>query len=131
MSWKPAAKASRDRQDRTWVKEVVRRIQQGEAQEEDAERLYREYRPFLLQWLMRRCLQADAEDLVHKAMLRVYLGIAGFRSESSFDTWVLHIVKNVWIDHVVKTSAASTVSLEEALKPGDEDSPIFPEPVAP
>lgn len=49
-------------------------------------------------WRLARQLtgnDADAEDLSQEAFLRVWRGIAAFRGESTFKTWVFRIVINV------------------------------------
>src|SRR5262245_5761958 len=132
MNSKPPAGTPGGRQDWSWVDDVVRRIQRGEAQEADYERLFREYwlalRRFLLMW---RCPKTDVEDLVQETMLRVYRSIEGFRFKSSVHTWVLHIMSNVWKTYLKRRSVVHTNSLEEALKAGDDCGPSAPEPVAP
>ncbi|HEY2513917.1 MAG TPA: RNA polymerase sigma factor, partial [Polyangiaceae bacterium] len=42
--------------------------------------------------------RADAEDVTHEALVKVLGGLASFRGESAFRTWVYRIVKNVVLD---------------------------------
>lgn len=49
--------------------------------------------------LMRSCLrylgnEADAEELVHEIMLKVFHGLSGFKGESGFRTWLFRIAHN-------------------------------------
>jgi RNA polymerase sigma-70 factor (ECF subfamily) len=42
--------------------------------------------------------RADAEDAVQEAFLRIYRGIAGFREEARFNTWIYRILVNACQD---------------------------------
>src|SRR5436309_15688768 len=38
--------------------------------------------------------RSDAEDVAQEAYLRMYRGLAGFREEAQFETWMYRIVTN-------------------------------------
>ena len=42
----------------------------------------------------------EAEDVAQDAYLRVYRGLAGFREEAQFETWLYRIVANAAITHL-------------------------------
>ncbi len=134
-----------NRSSRAWVAETVRRIQRGESVEKNFELLFREYEPRVRHQL--RCrgrFGADLDDLVQDVMIRVYRGIggfrrkgagAGFRFESSFDTWILRIMsnvaKNAVRDRNTGKARATRVSLDSLLDGDGDAAPAMPEPQSP
>jgi RNA polymerase sigma-70 factor (ECF subfamily) len=42
----------------------------------------------------------DAEDVAQEAYLRVFRGLAGFRGDAQFETWLYRIVANAAISHL-------------------------------
>jgi RNA polymerase sigma-70 factor, ECF subfamily len=42
----------------------------------------------------------EAEDVTQEAYLRVYRGLAGFRGDARFETWLYRIVANVAVNHL-------------------------------
>ncbi|MHC5038118.1 MAG: RNA polymerase sigma factor [Planctomycetota bacterium] len=42
---------------------------------------------------------ADAEDISQDALVRVFRGLAGFREDASFRTWLYRIVINCFLNH--------------------------------
>ncbi len=56
---------------------------------------------------------ADAEDLTQEAFLKVFRGIAGFRGESTFSTWLHRLAVNEVLMHLRKKRLPQ-VSLDEA-----------------
>jgi RNA polymerase sigma-70 factor (ECF subfamily) len=57
----------------------------------------------------------SAEDLAQDAMTRVYNGIGRFRWESSFNTWTLRIVVNVYKSHLRHLGSAPRKLESESL----------------
>jgi RNA polymerase sigma-70 factor, ECF subfamily len=55
----------------------------------------------------------EAEDLAQQTFLRALRAIDGFRSESSFRTWLHRIAVNVALNHIRDNKRERTVSLEE------------------
>src|SRR5258708_4256140 len=63
------------------------------------------------------CLRAtrnatDAEDLTQDAFLKVFRGLAGFRGESTFSTWLHRLVMNEVLMHLRKARLAQ-LSIDE------------------
>jgi RNA polymerase sigma-70 factor (ECF subfamily) len=44
----------------------------------------------------------EAEDVAQEAYLRVYRGLAGFRGDAQFETWLYRIVSNAAMSHLRK-----------------------------
>src|SRR6266496_3163201 len=42
----------------------------------------------------------EAEDVAQEAYLRVYRGLAGFRGDAQFETWLYRIVANAAMSHL-------------------------------
>ncbi len=133
MSTEPAAaKAPRERRNRTWVPDLVRQIQRGDRLAECYERLFREYEPALRKLLLiRRCPESEVDDLVQEILLRVFRGIGSFRFDSSFDTWILFIMSNTWKNFLRSRSAVHPLPLDDILTPNDDSGPAVAEPAAP
>jgi RNA polymerase sigma-70 factor, ECF subfamily len=98
----------------------VRAIQRGEDAEGGARRLDRLYRPRIFKFFRRRGLpHEEARDLTQDSLMRVFKGIDDYRFDASFDTWLFHIVKNVWRnDHRAKTTAKRAAT-EVPLAPSE------------
>ena len=58
---------------------------------------------------------ADAQDATQEGMVRALKGLAGFRGDSSFRTWLLAIVANVARDILRRTSRRREVPLDDDL----------------
>lgn len=120
--------------DRASVADVVRRIQRGERLEEGYKRLFREYEPALRKFFLSKGWpEAEVDDLVQDVMLRVYRGIGSFRSESTFHTWILQIMVNVWKNALREKDTnkpeANWISLDDAVKHDEDSGPVLPEPI--
>jgi RNA polymerase sigma-70 factor (ECF subfamily) len=72
-----------------------------------------------IHWLVRRMVGAEeSEDLTQEVFLRVYQAAPGFRSGSTFRTWVYKIAQNLCLSHLRKTGRRGKhVSIDEE---GDE-----------
>lgn len=128
-----ASNDGKDRSDRGWVAETVRRIQRRESVEEHFELLFREYEPEIRCRLRRQGWRgADLDDLVQDVMLRVYRGLGDFRFGSSFDTWILRIMsnaaKNAVRDRSTAKARAARASLDGLLASDGEVGPAMAEP---
>ncbi len=59
-------------------------------------KLYRAHQSRIYSALLYRTRsREDAEDLLQTTFMRAYLGLAGFRGESAFSTWLMQIAMNV------------------------------------
>ena len=73
----------------------------------------------------------DAEDVTQQAFLNALEHLDGFRSESSFSTWLLRIAAHAALKVIRKRNGLDTVSLEEATEESDgHDTIPHPEYIA-
>ena len=111
--------------DPIWVVEAVRRMQDGQDAEEGFQPIFDQYFDFARRWLRRRGVSPQmAEDLAQDAMLRVYKGIGRFRWQSSFNTWTLHVVSNVYKNHLRHLDTARPSTESESLDSLLEDEAV-------
>ena len=61
----------------------------------------------------------DAEDLAQEAFVQAYRGIASFRLEADFGTWLHRITVNTWINHQRRRKNVIAFSLDEPLETED------------
>ena len=69
----------------------------------------------------------DAEDVAQEAYLRVFRGLAGFRGDAQFETWLYRIVANAAITHLRRRGRFGDVLAEPEderleLPPGEPTS---------
>jgi RNA polymerase sigma-70 factor (ECF subfamily) len=117
--------STNSRPDPTWVVEAVRRIQDGRDVEESFRQLFDHYFDVAWRWLRARGLSPEtAEDLAQDVMTRVYNGIGRFRWGSSFNTWTLRVVTNVYKNHLRHLESAPRKAESESLDQwlADEES---------
>jgi RNA polymerase sigma-70 factor (ECF subfamily) len=67
---------------------------------------------------------SDVEDVVQEAFIRAYRGLASFRGESAFYSWLYRIATNSALGFLKR--GASTPVLQEDLKDEREDGPFEP-----
>ena len=61
----------------------------------------------------------DASDALQESFIKIYRNLAGFKGESSFDTWVYRIVVNTCNDMIKKNK--SRPETESLFKENDEE----------
>jgi RNA polymerase sigma-70 factor (ECF subfamily) len=61
----------------------------------------------------------DAGDMTQEAFIKVFRNIGKFNFQSSFNTWLHRIVKNVCIDELRKRKRGTVVSLDAAISSDD------------
>jgi RNA polymerase sigma-70 factor, ECF subfamily len=71
---------------------------------------------------------ADAEDVVQDAFLSAYRGLAGFRGDAGFSTWLFRIVTNAALMQRRGRKRRPTVSLDDGLPRFDGDGRHAAEP---
>jgi RNA polymerase sigma-70 factor, ECF subfamily len=71
---------------------------------------------------------ADAEDVVQEAFLSAYRGLAGFRGEAKFSTWLFRIVTNAALMQRRGRKRRPTTPLDEGLPRFDRDGRHVAEP---
>jgi RNA polymerase sigma-70 factor (ECF subfamily) len=76
--------------------------------------------------LARRIVQNehDAEDVTQQAFISALEGLARFREEASFTTWLYRIATHAALKIIRKRKGLDTISLEEATEPREEDGRI-------
>jgi len=80
-------------------RDLVRRTIEGDIGAFNS--LYRQHHPRILATLIGRTRNRhDAEDLMQVTFLRAYNGLAGFRGEAAFSTWLMQIALNVCTTHL-------------------------------
>ncbi len=100
--------------------ELVGRAAGGELEAFD-ELVRRHQRP-LFGFVYRMCgNRADAEEMVQQALIRAWQGLAGFRGQSSFKTWLYRIATNLCINRV--TRRKPLVEIPETLPAPQADEP--------
>ncbi len=68
----------------------------------------------------------DAWDIMQESFIRVWMGIASFRNNAKFSTWLYRIATNVFMDRVRHKKARPTVSLTDYPEPLYEDEAHSP-----
>src|ERR671925_1275847 len=63
----------------------------------------------------------DAEDVAQDAYLRMYRGLAGFREEAKFETWMYRIVANCAMTHLRRRGRFGIVVSDEDLDVPEPD----------
>lgn len=71
----------------------------------------------------RRIPGFEPEDLVQKALVRVYQGMDSFRQDSSFRTWAFRIATNVWTNTLRGIKTQKRAGDEIALDEGFDSTP--------
>jgi RNA polymerase sigma-70 factor (ECF subfamily) len=69
--------------------------------------------------------EADAEDVVQEAFLKAFSGLARFRFEASFSTWLISITLNEARTRLRRNTASRTQSLDESEEEGGTISPAL------
>lgn len=59
---------------------------------------------------------ADAQDLAQEVFIRAYTGLASFRNEADFGTWLHRIAVNQWINFQRKQRRNNVVSLDTPIQ---------------
>ncbi len=116
---------------RTRKTELVRRTLAGDLDAFGS--LYRTYRPRVYAAVRGRTGNPDdAEDLVQMTFMRAFLGLAGFRGEAAFSTWLTQIAINVCTTHFraqrarqarMDVVADSGAELRETWEPAHSEDP--------
>jgi RNA polymerase sigma-70 factor, ECF subfamily len=65
--------------------------------------------------------EADVDDLVQETFIRAFRGVATFRGQCQFRTWLLTIGGNVLRDAGRRWARHKTVALDEALRDAEGD----------
>ena len=110
---------------------LIEEWQAGSNREENFRCLFERYsRPIADFFKNRGFSNEECRDLTQETFLGVYQGIADFRLDSSFETWLFRIARNRWCnavrDRSRKKRAAQVVPLDEGPD-ADKDSAFLAE----
>jgi RNA polymerase sigma-70 factor (ECF subfamily) len=64
----------------------------------------------------------DAEDVLQETFLKAYANLSRFKGDSRFYTWLVRIGVNEALMKLRKRKASRTVSLDEPVETGDDES---------
>ena len=93
----------------------IERVLAGDAQA--FEGIVRRWQGPLVNMAWRYCRdRGRAEEMAQEAFVRAWRGLAGWRRESSFSTWLFALAANVFRSELQRTPAVN-VSLEDAPEP--------------
>jgi RNA polymerase sigma-70 factor (ECF subfamily) len=122
----------------TSVQAILHELQAGRSVEENFRRLVDLYHRPLYRFFTRHGFSPqDCLDLTQETFLGIYRGIASFRGESRFETWLYRVATNAWrkrLRHgIADKRAGEEVSLqaeldEEGLSPADLLPALDPAP---
>jgi RNA polymerase sigma-70 factor (ECF subfamily) len=83
------------------------------------QRIHDSFRPRVLRYLTRLVGERDAEDLAQAVMLKVSIGLPGFRHDSSLSTWIYRIASNAAIDKLRSPLREQALEDESGAEEGD------------
>ncbi len=63
-------------------------------------RIFKEYQPKILRYLIRLTGKYEAEDLSQEVFIKVESGLKNFRGESKLSTWIYRIATNIAVDRM-------------------------------
>ncbi len=66
----------------------------------------------------------EAEDVAQEAYLRVFRGLAGFRGDAQFETWLYRIVSNAAMSHLRKRRRFGELVRDSLEEPRELPSPV-------
>lgn len=99
----------------------VERVLQGDTSA--FENIVRRWQGPLVNLAYRFCRdRARAEDMAQEAFLRAYRGLAGWRKEGIFSTWLFALATNLYRSEL-RRIPARTVPLDEIAEPADGRTP--------
>ncbi|MCP4657080.1 MAG: sigma-70 family RNA polymerase sigma factor [bacterium] len=114
-SGRDRAARTRDRGDR--AERLLEALEAGYGREEVFRKLYELYRRPVHACFARRGFSAEeCRDLTQETFLHLYQGIARFRGQSRFETWLFEITTNVWRNEIRNRSALKRDMYEVGLE---------------
>jgi RNA polymerase sigma-70 factor, ECF subfamily len=66
----------------------------------------------------------EAEDVAQDAYLRVFRGLAGFRGDAQFETWLYRIVSNAAMSHLRKRRRFGELVVDSSEEPREPPSSV-------
>jgi RNA polymerase sigma-70 factor, ECF subfamily len=111
---------------------LVELIQAGKDVEANFERLFRPHAKRVHYFFRQRGFTKDeADDLTQDVFLRVFKGIATFRLESGFKTWLFEIADHVYQNELRRRGATKRKGWEISIESGGQDEDGQPAPFEP
>lgn len=109
------------------INRIIEEWQAGIDRQENFRRLFERYYRPVYHFFAKRGFSAEScQDLTQETFIRVYIGMAGFRRESRFETWLFQIAGNTYRKELRRQSASKRagqqVSLEGASEKGSSAS---------
>jgi RNA polymerase sigma-70 factor, ECF subfamily len=96
--------------------------------ESNFEKIYDDFRPRILRYMVRMVGETEAEDLTQEVFAKIGGALKGFRGESKLSTWIYQIATNVTLDRLRRSSArpgdAKTLPIED-IADMEEDKEIW------
>jgi RNA polymerase sigma-70 factor (ECF subfamily) len=107
--------AAQDESDQSAEAALIDRILAGDAHA--FSHIVRRWQGPLVNMAWRYCRdRARAEELAQEAFLRIWRGLASWRRESSFSTWIFSVAANLYRNELKRTPTIE-ISLSEAPEP--------------
>ena len=95
---------------------AIEDIQAGIRMEENAEKLYRRFRPGVRSFFQRKGFSPqECEDLTQDVFLRVFKSIDTFRRESRFERWLWEIKAHIYSNEVRRRRTEKRDAREQSL----------------
>lgn len=110
---------------------LVELIQAGIDVEANFERLFKLHVKRVRNFFAQRGFLKEAEDLTQDVFLRVSKGIASFRLESGFKTWLFEIADHVYQNELRRRGATKRKGWEISIESGGQDEDGQPAPFEP
>ena len=109
------------------LKRCITELQLGINVEENFGWIFRQYYRLVFRFFRGKGIEdIRCDDLTQEVFIRVYRGIASFRGEASFETWLFRISWNLWSKSLRRTTPRE-VSLDES---GESEEAAVIKPMA-
>jgi len=100
---------------------LIEQIQAGIRVEENAEKLYKRFRPRVRSFFLRKGFTPqESDDLTQDVFLRVFKAIDTFRRESRFERWLGEIATHIYYNEIRRLKTDKRDGLEQSLDSGLE-----------
>jgi RNA polymerase sigma-70 factor, ECF subfamily len=84
------------------------------------QKIFNEYQPRILQYLISLTNKFEAEDLTQEVFIKVESGLINFRGDSKLSTWIYRIATNTALDRMrnpsFKYKTHKPIAVESILK---------------
>jgi RNA polymerase sigma-70 factor (ECF subfamily) len=110
---------------------LVELIQAGTDAEASFERLFRLHERRVYNFFVQRGFSSEARDLTQDVFFRVFRGIASFRLESGFKTWLFEIADHVYQNELRRRGAGKRKGWETSIETGGQDEDGKPAAIEP